>query len=114
MTRIFKSLLFVCFFGLACNVALADRGAFRRKKSKLSLNIKAFGNLKNSIYYNLKSGLKYNGSSLLSHQVIGNSIFENNIVSYKKGNIVYIYPYKQRMIIPVYSTSTGYKIIIRP
>lgn len=114
MNKSIKSILFLSLFAFALYNVMADRGVFRRKKSKLTLNIKTIGSLKNSVYFNLRSGLAYKGSTLLSHETIGKSIFENNIVTYKKGNTVYILPYKQRFIIPDYSPSTGYKIIIRP
>ena len=114
MNKALKSILILSVICVACNIVMADRGVFKRKKSKLTLNIKTVGSLKNSIYFNLHSGLNYKGNTLVSHQAIGNSIFETNIVSYKKGNTVYILPYKQRIIIPEYSPTTGYKIIIRP
>ena len=60
----------------ACGVwflASADRGGFV-KKNKTHLNIAVKGTLKNSIAFNLKSGIFYKGSFLLNTQQIGNSI----------------------------------------
>ena len=96
----------VCLFGIA------DRGGFV-KKNKTQLNIKVNGNLKNSIPFNLKSGLTYRGSFLTNQQQIGNSIVTDAYISYKKGNTVYVLPYKQKILIPEYSSQDGYKLIIR-
>jgi hypothetical protein len=99
---------------MATQIASADRGGFRRKKSKITLNITLHNNFKNSIFANLRAGeLTYKGSTLLSQRAIGNSVFENNLITYKKGNTVYILPYKQKIFIPQYST-TGFKVVIRP
>ena len=96
----------VCFF------AFADRGGFV-KKNKARLNIEINGNLKNSIPFNLKSGLTYRGSFFTNRQVIGNSMVSDAYISYKKGNTIYIIPYKQKILIPEYSQKNGYKLIIR-
>ena len=96
----------ICFF------AFADRGGFV-KKDKTRLNIKMNGNLKNSISFNLKSGLTYRGSFLTDQEQIGNTMISDLYVSYKKGNTIYIVPYKQKIVIPQYSQSEGYKLIIR-
>ena len=92
--------------------ATADRGGFGRKKAKISLNIYTSSTLKNSIAFNLRSGLSYKGSTVFNHQMVGKSSFDNALVTYKKGNAIYILPYKQRILIPDFSAS-GYKLIIR-
>jgi hypothetical protein len=100
---------------LVCGVfiyAFADRGGFV-KKNRTHLNINTNGNLKNSIAFNLKSGLLYRGSTILDREQIGNSIISDALISYKKGNTVYILPYKQKILIPEYTAQDGYKLIIR-
>lgn len=96
-----------------CVFAFADRGGFI-KKNKTHLNINTSGNLRNSIAFNLKSGIVYRGSTILNHQQIGNNLINDALISYKKGNTVYILPYKQKVLIPSYSQEAGYKLIIRP
>lgn len=103
--------MFLLFCG-ACLFASADRGGFV-KKNKTQLNINTKGNLKNSIAFNLKSGIVYRGSELVSSSRIGNVMINETIVSYKKGNTVYILPFKQRIVMPEYSKDDGYKVIIR-
>jgi hypothetical protein len=96
----------VCFF------AFADRGGFV-KKTRPHLNIKTNGDLKNSIQFNLKSGLTFRGSFLLNKQQLGNSVVSDTYISYRKGNTIYLLPYKQKVLIPEYSQKDGYKLIIR-
>ena len=101
--------LLICFVTF---VAIADRGGFGRR-NKIHFNIITLTTLKSSIGYNLKSGLNYKGTTVINQQHVGNSIFTNNIVSYQKGNTVYILPYKQKVLIQSYSPASGYKLIIR-
>lgn len=110
-SKIISVILLVCG---VCLFAFADRGGFA-KKSKTQLNINtASGNLKNSMVFNLKSGLVYRGSAILDQEQIGNNIISDALISFKKGNTVYILPYKQKIMIPQYSQQDGYKLIIRP
>jgi len=108
-SKIATIILLFCFVTL---VAIADRGGFGRK-NKISFNITTLGTLKNSIPFNLRSGLKYRGNTVLNKQQIGSSIFTNSIISYQKGNTIYIVPYKQKVLIQSYSAASGYKLIIR-
>lgn len=112
MNKYTKILTAVLLFCGVCLFAFADRGGFV-KKNKTFLNINTSGNLKNSIAFNLKSGITYCGSFLLNKHKVGNSIVSDAFVSYKKGNTVYILPYKQKILIPQYSQKDGYKLIIR-
>lgn len=113
MTKYSKIVAVVLLVCGICFFSFADRGGFV-KKNKTRLNIKTNGNLKNSIPFNLKSGLTYRGSFLTDHEQIGNSMISDLYISYKKGNTIYILPYKQKVLIPEYSQAGGYKLIIRP
>ena len=108
-SRIVTVVVLVC--GI-CLFAFADRGGFV-KKNKTRLNIETNGNLKNSIPFNLKSGLTYRGSFFTNSQKIGNTMVSDAYISYKKGNTIYILPYKQKILIPQYSQKEGYKLILR-
>lgn len=107
-----KILLVVTMFCGICFIASADRGGFIRK-DKTKLNIAIVGSLKNSISFNLKSGISYRGSYLLNQTYTDNSIVSDEILSYKKGNTIYLLPYKQKILIPQYTQAEGYKLIIR-
>lgn len=105
---IFVSLLLFSLSGIVS----ADRG-YGKKRNKIHLNIPISTTLKKSLSFNLRSALTYKGSKLFSQQQIGNSLFNNTIISFKKGNTVYILPYKQKVLISDYSSTSGYKLIIR-
>ncbi|MEP7238380.1 MAG: hypothetical protein ABI685_10960 [Ferruginibacter sp.] len=95
--------------------ALADKGIGKKGKVTVSLNINtANSTLRNSISLNLKSGLKYTGSLLVSQQVSGTSYFSNTLLTYQKGNTVYVIPHKQIIAVPEMKQGyTGMKLIIK-
>lgn len=102
----------VVLFCAVAYVAIADRGGFGRR-NKIHFNIITLNTLKNSVAFNLKSGLAYKGNAILNHQQVGNSVFTNAIVSYQKGNTIYLLPYKHKALTQSYSPASGYKLIIR-
>ncbi len=99
-------------FSFVTYVAVADRGGFGRR-NKIHFNITPLSNLKRSINFNLKSGLHFRDNTVLSHQAVGNSIFNSSLLSYQKGNTIYIVPYKQKILIQSYTPASGYKLILR-
>jgi len=112
MFKYFKIAVIALLFCFITNFASADRGGFGRR-NKIHFNITTYNSLKNSIAFNLRTGLTYKGNTLLDQQHIGNSIFSNSVVRYQKGNTIYILPYKQKILIQSYTPSSGYKLIIR-
>lgn len=114
MKTFIQIILIAALFGCGSALASAHHGGMNRKKSRIHLNILTLNNLKQSIHFNLKSGLNYRGSFQLDQHQIGNSLFNSQLLSYKKGNTIYIMPYKQKIFIPDYNGATGYKLIIRP
>ena len=115
MKKITKMLLVMALlFGTAVST-LADRGIGRKSKNKVELNISIPSTLRSSIFFNLRSGLKYTGSLLSKQQTAAPLFFSNALITYQKGNSIYIIPYKQITAVPeVRSGYTGMKIIIRP
>lgn len=113
MKKLSKITFVFILIGCISGIANADRGVFGKKRNKVQLNIPTQNSLKKSISFNLKSGLSFKGSNILNSQQIGNSIFNTAIISFKKGNTIYILPYKQKVLIPSYTTENGYKLIIR-
>lgn len=104
----------VILSGMALS-AWADRGIGKKNKATASLNITNTGSLRNSISLNLKSGLKYTGSLISGQQSDGKTVLKNTLLTYKKGNTVYIIPQKQVMAVPEISQGyTGMKLIIKP
>ena len=92
--------------------ALADKGIGKKSKSKVNLNISTSNSLRNSISLNLTSGLKYTGSLIVNQQDNGTSLFSNTLLTYQKGNTVYIIPHKQVIAVPDMQPGyTGMKLI---
>ncbi|MEI7734656.1 MAG: hypothetical protein WCI49_04280 [Ferruginibacter sp.] len=115
MIKIARILLVAVVLVSTLQSALADRGIGKKSKSKITLNISTPSILKNSISFNTRLGLRYSGSVLLNQQTSGNSMLSNSLLTYQKGNTVYIIPYKQKVIIPEIKPGyTGMKLIIRP
>lgn len=114
MNKIPKIILAVVVLFGTTQSALADRGIGKKSKSKVTLNISTPTTLRNSVSLNFKSGLKYSGSISLNKFSAGKSMFSNTLVTYQKGNTVYIIPYKQRIVMPEIKPGyTGMKLIIR-
>ncbi len=102
-------------------MSFADRGA-GRKKTKITLNIKApatnnaASGFTSALNFNLRNGMKYTGS-LINTSATTSSFagVQNSLVTYQKGNSVYIMPYKQKVLVPadVRQGYAGTKLIIR-
>jgi hypothetical protein len=115
MNRFCKTMLsLIVLFGIA-HVAIADKGAGRKNKAKVVLNISTPTTLTNSISFNLKSGLTYKGSLLVNQQTVGSLLMSSSIITYQKGNTIYIIPYKHQFIMPdVQQGYTGIKFVFQP
>ena len=107
------SILSVMLMGLMF-FAYADRGFTKKSKNRVKLNINTNTNFKKALSLNLKTGLKYKGSLVSSSDKTNISSFTNRLVTYQKGNTVYIIPYKQKVIVSeVKQGYTGMKLIIK-
>lgn len=114
MIKVARILLVAVVLLSTLQSALADRGIGKKSKSKITLNISTPTTLRNSISLNTRFGLRYSGSVMLNQQASGNSMSGNSLVTYQKGNTVYIIPYKQKVIMPEIKPGyTGMKLIIR-
>lgn len=90
--------------------SFADRG-IGKKKSKVVLNIKMPVSFQSSLNFNLRNGLKYTGSLISSTPKTYSS---NALITYQKGNSIYIMPYKQKLLVAdVKQGYTGTKLIIK-
>jgi hypothetical protein len=114
MSKIAKKILLFGILTGTMLVSFADRGIGKKSKNKVILNINTNNSFKNSIAYNLKAGLKYKGSLLSNTQQQNNSLISTELVTYQKGNSIYIVPYKQKIIVPeIKQGYTGLKLIIK-
>ena len=115
MSKITKIvLLFVVLNGLMLTT-WADKGVGKNKK-KIALTLNTNNSLSsNTFSFNLKTGLKYTGSLINGVESNNNSVFVSTLVTYQKGNAIYIVPYKQKTIVPEMKPGyTGMKLIIKP
>lgn len=112
MKRIAK-ILFVTTLVLGGSIlaSYADRG-LGKKKSLVKLNITTSNkNLKSALAFNMNPGLKYTGT-LVTQPSKGTA---TQLVTYQKGNSIYIIPYKQKVIsTEVRPGYTGFKMVIKP
>lgn len=114
MNTFTKKLLTIVMLFCIAHVAMADRGVGKKNKAKTILNIYTPSTLRNSIAFNLKSGLSYKGSLLTRTESVGNSIMTRSLITYQKGNVTYIIPYKHKIAVPEMKQGyTGIKFIIR-
>lgn len=112
MKKALHILSLVTLFTIQMSVSFADRGV-GKKKNKVILNIKAPVDFTKSLNFNLKNGLKYTGSLVNTPAAPSSSSF-NFLITYQKGNSVYILPYKQKILVAdVRQGYTGTKLIIR-
>lgn len=108
-TRILPVILLFCS---VCLIASADRGRFDVRR-KITLDVNPADNIKNAVAFTLKSGTVYKGSLVMKQETIGNTIISDIVISYKKGNTIYLLPAKQRVSVPKYSPKEGSKLTIQ-
>lgn len=90
--------------------SFADRG-IGKKKAKVVLNIKMPVSFQSSLNFNLRNGLKYTGSLI---STTSKPYSSNALITYQKGNSIYIMPYKQKLLVAdVKQGYTGTKLIIK-
>ncbi|HRN92549.1 MAG TPA: hypothetical protein PLE75_06570 [Ferruginibacter sp.] len=114
MKRFAKILFFTALVtGGTIWASYADRG-IGKKKGKVKLNIvNTNNNIKSNLSFNLKTGLKYTGTLLPATNARGNA--SNYLVTFQKGNSVYIIPYKHKAISSeIRQGYTGLKLVIKP
>ncbi len=115
MSKITKIVLLVAVLNGIVLTSLADKGVGKNKK-KVSLNIATSNTLSKTLAFNLKSGLKYKGTLLGKVETSKTNLaYTSSLITYQKGNTIYIVPFKQKMLVPeVKQGYTGMKLIIKP
>jgi hypothetical protein len=112
--KIIKTSILAVVLVSTAHTALADRGIGKKAKNKVTLNIGSnYSTIRNSLFSNLKNGLTYRGSILVKKQFSANSVYNNTLVTFQKGNTIYVIPYKNRIVMPeIKQGYTGVKIRI--
>ena len=116
MKKNLKTILFTAMFTGLLLSSFADRGVGKKRTNKTVLNIKVPTTFSSSLNFNLRNGLKYNGSFITPNKstLVRSTSTSNAYITYQKGNSVYIVPYKQRIVVPVIKQGyVGAKLVIR-
>ena len=77
-------------------LALASSGGGGSKKKSLASSKQGFTSLKSSYGLTLKAGPNYTGSYIYSSQR-NNVVSYNTLITYQKGNTIFILPYKYKL-----------------
>jgi len=102
LNHMIKKTLASCMLLGVVGLALASSGG-GKDKAKSTVET-GFASSKTYIGFSLKAGPRYSGSQLFSTEKSGSAVLFNSVVTYQKGNTVYILPYKYRM-----SQKAGYR-----
>jgi hypothetical protein len=114
MKKTFRILFLTTILSGVLFTSFADRGAGRKKK-KIVFNIKVPVSFTKALDFNLHNGMRFTGTFLKPNTTITPNVFSyNTLVTYQKGNSVYIVPYKQKVLVAdVQQGYTGTKLIIK-
>ncbi len=87
------------FFAIATAVFAVDGIIIRSKSSKSS-----FSNMKKNITLSLNSGFAYRDNKSFGFRKTGSSNSFSTVITYQKGNIKYVLPYKHKTILHKFKT----------
>jgi hypothetical protein len=94
-----KSIALVAVIVLS-HAALAVDGIIVKSKSSKT----SFSNMKKNLTLNLNAGFTYAGNRSFGFRKVGKDNMFNSVISYQKGNITYMIPYKNRGILQRFKT----------
>lgn len=114
MSKITKIILLVSVLNGFMLISFADKGFSKKSKSKISLNLANSTSFTNTLTFNLKNSLKYKGSLINNNDNSASSLIYNTLITYQKGNTIYVLPYKQKVLVPeIHQGYSGLKLIIK-
>lgn len=64
----------------------------------------SFSTMKKNLTLSIKDGFSYKDNKTFGFKRVGHSLMFNNIISYQKGNITYILPYRSKIILNKFKT----------
>jgi len=94
-----KSTALVAVIVLSHAVFAVDGIIVKSKSSKSS-----FSNMKKNLTLNLNAGFTYSGNRSFGFKKVGKENMFNSVISYQKGNITYMIPFKNRGILQRFKT----------
>lgn len=101
MRKTLITLSLMCLYGVVFGSFV---GAGDKKDNKDAKNTKVYSNLKSTMHFSLKNGMLYRSNKIISIQRTEKSVIYNSIVTYHKGNTIYIIPYKQSTFLSKFKT----------
>lgn len=91
----------VMVFAISATVYAIDGIVMKSKSSKSS-----FSNMKKHLSLSLRDGFSYRDNKAFGYKRHGNMVMFNNVITYQKGNVTYIIPYKNRVVLNKFKTPT--------
>ncbi len=114
MKKHVKNILLLTLFTVSVFHGFADRGLRRKAKNRVVLNIATENSFKNSISFNLKTGMKYKGLIFTGTPAENPYLYSGTVRQFQKGNTIYLIPSKQRLLVPeVKQGYTGLKLVLK-
>lgn len=86
---------------ISATVYAIDGIVMKSKTSKSS-----FSNMKKHLSLSLRDGFSYRDNKAFGYKRHGNTVMFNNVITYQKGNVTYIVPYKNRVVLNKFKTPT--------
>lgn len=115
MSKISKIVVLLAILNGIVLTTMADRGIGKTKKKLHLSSASGTTSIAKSLALNFKSGLKYRGTLLNTVENKKNLILYNTLVTYQKGNTIYVIPYRQKLLVPEMKQGyTGMKLILKP
>lgn len=112
MSKVTKIVLLVAVLNGMVLTTMADKGVGKAKK-KAPATTNTTKTFSQALSVNLRTGLKYKGT-LINTNSGKRNLLSNSLVTYQKGNTIYIIPYKQKIVVPeIKQGYTGMKLIIK-
>lgn len=97
--RIFSALVIV--MTVSATVYAIDGIVMKSKSSRSN-----FSNMKKHLSLSLRDGFSYRDNKAFGYKRHGNTVMFNNVITYQKGNVTYIIPYKNRVVLNKFKTPT--------
>jgi hypothetical protein len=101
MRKTLMLMAFMCLYAVSFGsyVGAGDKKDTKSKNTKV-----VFSNLKSTMNFSLRNGMMYRSNKVVSTQRCEKSVLYNSVVTYSKGNTIYIIPHKQSLFVSKFKT----------
>ena len=101
MRKTLITLSLMCLYGVVFGSFV---GASDKKDNKDTKNTKVYSDLKSTMHFSMKNGMTYRSNKIITTQRTEKSVIYNSLVTYHKGNTIYIIPFKQSTFLSKFKT----------